>query len=294
MPAPRPTVSIGLPVYNGAQYLRQTLDSVLAQEYEDFELIIADNASTDETGDIAIEYAARDHRIRYDRAEKNRGSRWNFNRVCMMASGKYFIWASCHDLWAPGMLRRCVETMEQDDSVVLCFSRAAEIDADGNRLGTLRGQLDTRGMDRIARFKKTVRQVPGYAVYGVHRTSALRQVMPLRISLGPDAVALAELSFLGAFAFLPDLLFYHRRLSVSRNWRRYFENLHLKLSLWNFLRLYGRFIADYLAIARKYATCPSERASLSAWTVTVLLARTFLWGLGIIVSLFLPRYYRPW
>lgn len=104
---------------------------------------------------------------------------------------------------------------------------------------------------------------------------------------------LAEMSFLGAFAFVPAELFYHRRLSVSRNWRRYFENLHLKLSLWNFLRLYGRSIGNYLSIVRKHATCPSELASLSAWTVTILLMRTFLWGLGIIASLLFPRYYRP-
>ena len=74
MAAIKPLVSIGMLVYNGEMHIRQALDSLLAQEYENFELIISDNASTDRTQDICLEYAARDERIRYYRNETNMGA----------------------------------------------------------------------------------------------------------------------------------------------------------------------------------------------------------------------------
>ena len=289
----RPTVSIGLPVYNGARFLAQALDSLLAQEYEDFELIIADNASTDETGQIARQYAARDPRIKYDRAEKTRYTQWNFNRVCEMASGEYFMWASCHDLWHRRFISALVDIMQRDASVVLCFPAASEIDEQDGNLGLLRGGLDTRGLDAPARFRKTVRKITGYSIYGLFRAKAVQQVLPAKPSLGPDAMILAEMSFFGAFAFVNEDLFSLRRMSVSSNWKRYFDHLHLKSTPWNFFRLYGMLIGDYLALVRKYAVGPSQRASLGAWAVMVLLMRTFLWGLGIIVSKFFPKFYRP-
>lgn len=288
-----PTVSIGLPVYNGASFLRQTLDNLLAQEYEDFELIIADNASTDETEAIAREFATRDPRIRYDRAAKNHDAQWNFNRVCRMAAAPYFMWASCHDRWDPKFIARFVEILESDPSVVLCFSRAAEIDHDGERIGPLRGKLDTRGMDRAMRYSKVVRGICCYAIYGLFRTESLQQVLPAGPSLGPDALALAELAFFGTFAFVDEELFYLRRMSTSSNWKRYFNNLHLKFSLWNCFRLYFRFIGNYLTVVREHATSSFEVVSLGAWTILVLLTRTALWAVGIIISQFYPKFYRP-
>src|SRR5208282_399437 len=97
----RPMVSIGLPVYNGEAYLRQVLDSVLAQTFSDFELIISDNASTDCTEAICREYAAADARIRYHRQARNRGATWNFRQVALLSSGQYFLWTSHDDLLAP-------------------------------------------------------------------------------------------------------------------------------------------------------------------------------------------------
>jgi glycosyltransferase involved in cell wall biosynthesis len=77
----RPQVSVGLPVYNGQNYLEETLKSILGQSFDDFELIISDNASTDETERICREFAARDHRIRYFRNPVNIGIPRNFNRT---------------------------------------------------------------------------------------------------------------------------------------------------------------------------------------------------------------------
>jgi glycosyltransferase involved in cell wall biosynthesis len=90
----KPRLSIGMPVFNGEKYLKEALDSILAQTYSDFELLISDNASTDRTEQICREYAAKDRRIRYYRNEKNIGAPKNFNRVFELSSGKYFRWAT--------------------------------------------------------------------------------------------------------------------------------------------------------------------------------------------------------
>src|SRR3989442_1198286 len=97
----KPLVSIGLPIYNGERYLRQALDSLLSQAYENFELIVSDNASDDATPEICAAYAARDARIKYFRAPTNMGAVWNFNRVFELAGGEFFMWAAHDDLWHP-------------------------------------------------------------------------------------------------------------------------------------------------------------------------------------------------
>src|SRR5262245_52473779 len=96
-----PTVSIGLAVYNGGQYLAQAIESILGQSYADFELIISDNASTDETETICRSYVARDERIRYSRNATNIGGARNENLTTTLARGRYFRWAAHDDYLEP-------------------------------------------------------------------------------------------------------------------------------------------------------------------------------------------------
>lgn len=114
-------VSIGMPVYNGERYIVEALDSLLAQDYENFELIISDNASTDRTQGICLEYTSRDKRIRYYRNETNMGALWNFNRVFELSSGEYFMWASHDDLWRPHFISELVGLLEATPSAVLAM-----------------------------------------------------------------------------------------------------------------------------------------------------------------------------
>ena len=92
-----PRISIGMPVYNGEQFLAGALDSVLTQDFEDFELIISDNASEDGTQKICLDYAARDRRIRYYRNEMNIGGSRNHSRVFELSAAEYFKWAHYDD-----------------------------------------------------------------------------------------------------------------------------------------------------------------------------------------------------
>ena len=127
----KPCVSIGLPVYNGEKFLKETLDSILAQTFEDFELIISDNASTDRTEEICKEYAAKDRRIRYYRNKENLGAGWNNNRVFELCTGEYFKWNAHDDVCAPEFLERCIKVLVQDPTVVLCYPKVTVIDEQG-------------------------------------------------------------------------------------------------------------------------------------------------------------------
>ena len=131
---PVPTVSIGIPVFNGARYLGEALDSLLSQTYTDFEIVISDNASTDTTATLAREYARKDKRIRYTRHERNIGAYLNFSHVFRLARGKYFKWAAADDLCDRFFLERCVAILESDTTILGCYTRTAKIDSTGKRL----------------------------------------------------------------------------------------------------------------------------------------------------------------
>ena len=136
-----PRVSIGMPVYNGANFLGQALESLLAQTYTDFELIISDNASSDATAEICRAFAGTDSRIRYTRTERTIGPAENHNRLVRMARGDYFRWAAHDDLCAPELLAKEVEVLDRDRSVVLVYPKTRIIDATGNTVEDYEQQL---------------------------------------------------------------------------------------------------------------------------------------------------------
>jgi len=207
----KPLVSIGMPVYNGEKYIRRALDSLLAQDYENFELLISDNASTDRTREICLEYAAKDKRIRYYCNDRNVGSVKNFNRLFDLSSGKYFMWAADHDLWHPTFISRCVSILEEDPNVVLAYSRTMVIGPGGEELLLAPDRIDTRGMSAVRRYKLVIWNLYWCnMVYGVMRRQALNQTDRFRRDFGSDHVLLAELALRGTFAQVDAPLFYRR------------------------------------------------------------------------------------
>jgi glycosyltransferase involved in cell wall biosynthesis len=127
-----PVVSIGMPVYNGEKYIREALDSLLAQSFMDFELIISDNASLDATGDICQEYAARDLRIRYVRQPENRGILANFQFVLDEARGEYFMWAAADDAWDASWIGEVLSTIKKT-GVMSAFGKIQCINEDSEK-----------------------------------------------------------------------------------------------------------------------------------------------------------------
>ncbi|MBF2019667.1 MAG: glycosyltransferase [Hydrococcus sp. C42_A2020_068] len=206
-----PTLSIGLPVYNGARFIAEALDSILAQTFEDFELIISDNASTDATEEICLDYAAKDSRIRYYRSEKNLGAAWNFNRVFELSSSKYFKWAAHDDVLAPDFLLKRVEILEQNPNVVLCHSYTKIIDKDGQVLQNYHANLNTNSPNPQERFHSLLGRHLNIQIFGLIRTSALK-MRPLMGNYSyADEILLLKLALLGRFYEIPEYLFSYRK-----------------------------------------------------------------------------------
>lgn len=206
-----PKVSIGLPVYNGARYLAETLESILAQTYTNFELIISDNASTDETEAICRSFAARDERIRYHRNAANLGLSKNYTRAFELSSGEYFRWATYDDLIAPEYLAKCVAVLDSDPSVVLVHSRSSRIDEHGLVNGQYDYDMDLAAPEPHQRFHDliTVRHSCNESM-GLIRSDVLR-LTPLQANyVGSDRTLLAELGLRGRFYIVPEYLFFRR------------------------------------------------------------------------------------
>jgi glycosyltransferase involved in cell wall biosynthesis len=221
-----PRMSIGLPVYNGEKYLRLALDSILQQDYTDFELIISDNASQDATEKICREYSAKDPRIRYYRNEKNIGASGNFNRVFELARGELFKWAAHDDVHLPGFFSRCIEVIDRAPAtVVLVSPRAEVIDGLGNLLNMEVESLDARQASPHQRVGYVVRRVWwATALFGLIRTDVLRKTRLIQSYFWSDFVLLVEIASMGQIWELPETLFqrrYHDGISTNahKKWR---------------------------------------------------------------------------
>jgi glycosyltransferase involved in cell wall biosynthesis len=214
-----PKVTLGMPVYNGQVYIKQTLDSIVSQKFQDFELIISDNGSLDSTREICEAYAAKDKRIRFYPHSENRGAAWNYNYVLNLAKGEYFKWVAHDDVLGEDFLRRCVEVLDQSPDVVLVHSKTVIIDDQGKETHKLEEDLyldspspATRfnQYQRIRRRKARMEKWESNPIFGLMRTSKLRKTPGLSRFLQHDIILLGELSMLGKFDIVPEYLFYHR------------------------------------------------------------------------------------
>jgi glycosyltransferase involved in cell wall biosynthesis len=197
-------------VYNGERYLAEALDSILSQTFTDFELIISDNASTDNTEKICKEYAAKDPRIHYYRNPTNIGGANNENHTFRLARGKYFRWAADDDVCAPELFAKCVSVLDQDRSIVVCHSIVIEIDAQGNYIRTT-SRKKAESEKPHARFLDLIfRDHYCEATYGVIRADVLRKTRLQQNYTDSDRTLLAELSLYGKFHEIPEPLFYKR------------------------------------------------------------------------------------
>jgi glycosyltransferase involved in cell wall biosynthesis len=211
MPFSNPKVSIGLPVYNGEAYLKGAIDSILDQTYQDFELIICDNASTDQTGAICKHYAAKDRRIRYYRQAQNVGATANFNRTFELARGVYFKWAAHDDLLEPTYLEKCVAMLDRTPDAVLCQSLVKIVNDQGECLEEYdHTAFGTDSPRASVRFAARLRPHDTQEVFGLIRSDALRRTTLIGYYLGGDRTLLIELALLGRFALVPEPLFLNR------------------------------------------------------------------------------------
>jgi hypothetical protein len=229
-------VSIGLPVYNGERWLSEAVDSILAQTFTDFELILSDNASTDGTAALCQEYAHQDSRVRYVRNGRNIGGNPNSTQVFLMARGEYFRWAAHDDRCEPSLLERLVKDLDDHPDASVSTSPSISVDSWGHSIPGhpvvkvadsvwLRRSIrvittDDRGIrwptegtsgPPSERFRQLLMtQGPCECLYGLIRSSALRTTELVAPYTESDRVLLANLALLGRFSVVGEPLFYKR------------------------------------------------------------------------------------
>ena len=211
-----PRISIGMPVYNGERFLAQVLDSLLAQTYKDFELVICDNCSTDGTERICRSYAAKDSRISYHRNITNIGAARNSNLAFSLSRGEYFKWAADDDICGPEFVERCVDVLDRRDEAVLCYPKTCLIGESGAAISDYDDRLDLQWEapnKRLAYLLWNIRMCN--AVYGLIRSSALRSVKPFGSFSNSDISFLAELALHGLFVEIPEKLLFRRIFELS-------------------------------------------------------------------------------
>jgi glycosyltransferase involved in cell wall biosynthesis len=275
-----PRVSIGLPVWNGEEFLPQALDSLLGQTFGDFELIISDNASTDATEAICKSYGARDGRIRYYRNDENIGLQANTQKVLDLATAPLFMWACHDDTWDLTYLDKMVDKLDRDESLVLAGSNAASID----ERGTLRTFYDNRRVysldTQFERARRMISEHPqgghAFLIVGVMRTAVAQ-----RLSLADfnaisnlnrgkyawDKRALFRLLFEGGFYVSNETMYFHRDVNDVWWGRRAPADRSLRAKLRRAAQ-HSLDLHDYFGTLRrivlKSKLTPGEKTSLVA------------------------------
>jgi glycosyltransferase involved in cell wall biosynthesis len=213
----RPVVSIGLPTFNRSKSLGLAIDSILAQDLRDFELVISDNASSDSTESICRKYCRRDDRIRYIRQPANRGASTNFQTVLLESSGEYFMWLSDDDWLDPAYLSRCVGELSGNAELALVCGLAKYVDEHGREYpGIAMNLLQDSACERVLRFYGKVNDNGTF--YGVARREMLVS-NPMPEVLGGDWLLVATLALLGKVRTLEDVFIHRSRVGISADVR---------------------------------------------------------------------------
>lgn len=200
-----PLVSIGLPIYNSQKTIIRALNSLLAQDYPNFEIIVSDNASTDQTAEICREYAEKDNRIRIHVNEKNFGIINNFMAVCKKATGKYFMWAGGDDFWEPSFISILVAELEANPSagVALCAVRREYRNGQVKDTIKYNGRSNPNNLSNLQLAanllspKKQTRMMKfNLFIYGLFRFEAIKRLLPI----AKEMFDLGERAFLSPIA----------------------------------------------------------------------------------------------
>jgi len=215
-PAAEPVLTIGVPVYNGERFLADALESLLAQDFTDFRLIVSDNASTDTTGQIAASFAARDPRVSVVTHEVNIGGPGNFTSLVALATTPFFKWAAADDLCAPTFVSRCMQALGEHPEAVLAYPRTVLIDEHGTPIADYDDQLHTVDPDPVVRIRHyALRRGLSNPAFAVIRTEPLRRTSLMQPKVSSDITMLAELILQGGFVNVDEPLFYRRKVSTS-------------------------------------------------------------------------------
>lgn len=254
-----PTVGLGMPVYNGERFLAEAISSILAQSFDDFELIISDNASTDRTAEICRSFMKADHRVKYRRNTVNLGAHPNYNRTFELARGRFFKWVPHDDTLHPDYLGACIRALEAHPNAVACQSHMEYINDLSRAIGVHDGHVvDSDSADPVTRFGAMVlRPHDCYDVMGLFRREALERSMLLPSFHGGDRALLAQLALQGPFIRVESAL-----LRVRDHSGRYTraQKRPRDRATWHDARNVGRFSFPTWRLYRTYWETVSSAA----------------------------------
>lgn len=216
-----PRVSIGMPVYNGEQYIEEALRTNLAQTFDDFILYIADNASTDRTEEICRDFAAKDERIVYIRNTQNYGASKNYSICFNPAKSEYFRWANADDTVEPTLIEQCIGFLDDNPDYVLVYGKTKIIDLKGEFIENYDDMLDLHQQRASGRFKYFYENVGlSNVFYGLMRREALAKTALLQSYAASDINLIGELLLYGKYKELGDYLFNRRMHPGASSWDR--------------------------------------------------------------------------
>lgn len=211
------SVHIGMPVYNGARFIGEALRSLSDQSFGDWELVVADNASTDETEDICREFAKADSRIKYVRHEQNIGAPKNFRYVLEQATAPYFMWAAADDVWGPDFIGNCFKRLTARPDCGMAFTGLEVIDSFGQ---IIRHCPDIPGFSGGPEFTTIARYVwsPEFhgkanLIYSLYRTElckAAHNRFPFTLDWGGDMCFNLAAMTMGGVDVVSDVHFFKR------------------------------------------------------------------------------------
>jgi glycosyltransferase involved in cell wall biosynthesis len=230
-----PRVVFGLPTANGEAHLAEAIESLLAQTFVDWAIVVVDDASTDRTLEIVRRYAAYDGRISVERHERRLGLAGNWRSALERAVQlhpdlEYFAWASDHDVWHRDWLMEHVGELDRHPEAVLAYPYTMRITEGGADAGAGPRVFSTAGIeDPRERLRRAAldRIKAGDVIYGLMRADALRRCGPFPLVVHPDRFTLMRLSAEGEFRQIPRFLWARRyRTGVSITLARQRRSLH--------------------------------------------------------------------
>jgi glycosyltransferase involved in cell wall biosynthesis len=273
-----PVVSIGMPVFNGENFISPALESIVAQSYENLQIVIGDNASTDATESICREFAERDRRISYFRHSENLGASGNHDFVFFQSEGPLFKLAAHDDVLHPKLIEKCVEALMTRPDYVLAFPRTRHIDADGLEHEAIDDNVVGMDSPSPAMRMGRITCLPNWAtpVFGVFRREAVKSDTILGRYVGSDRTLLADLALAGPWHRVEEYLFYRREHDTTStntfkgevNRIRWFDPSASRGGRFP----HWRRLAEFGKAVQRAELSPPQRAlaysQLARWTVT--------------------------
>ena len=219
LPGLSPLASIGIPVYQGEDFLDKTLQSARNQKHEPLEIVVSDNASTDSTAAIVAQHAGADSRIRGVVQVENVGAAENYNAVFRESKGIYFAWNAHDDYSSPDFVFEGVRALEATPDAVVALPRTLRVDTSGAVLEEMVIPDALFSASRAIRFRAAARAEPEAVIFGLFRSDVLRSTALHGHFTGSDRNLVAELLLMGPAVMAGDSEFYlreHDNRSVRR------------------------------------------------------------------------------